>query len=144
MELSNKTEYALLAMLCLAAHYRDDEPQQIRQIAAEQNIPNRYLDQLLAELRRGGLIRSERGAKGGYRLAQAPNKITVFAVVHCMEGIDWQASEDKTHAKTEDSAILLKIWQESRQAAKAIWQRYTLQDLLEKMESRQRSIMYYI
>lgn len=143
MELSNKTEYALLAMLALATRYQEDEPLQIRQIAAEQNIPNRYLEQLLAELRRGGLIRSERGARGGYRLSYPPERITILAIVNCIEGADWQ-QEDKTVAGTGESAAILEIWQMARKAANTVLQTHTLQDLLDKRESNQRSIMYYI
>ncbi|HLO86656.1 MAG TPA: Rrf2 family transcriptional regulator, partial [Nostocaceae cyanobacterium] len=54
MELSCKSEYAILALLEMATHYESGEPMQIRQIAAQQNIPDRYLEQLLATLRRGG------------------------------------------------------------------------------------------
>ena len=56
MELSCKSEYAILALLELASHYQKGEPLQIRQIAAQQNIPDRYLEQLLATLRRGRLV----------------------------------------------------------------------------------------
>lgn len=143
MELSNKIEYALLAMLSLAIHYQDEDALQIRQIADEQNIPNRYLEQILAELRRSGLIRSERGARGGYRLAQDPQKITALAIVNCIEGADWQA-ENKSKAKTHESAAIFEIWGAARQAADSVLHGYTLQDLLEKKKFRQRSIMYYI
>jgi Rrf2 family protein len=145
VELSNKSEYALLAMLELAAHYKAGEPLQIRQIAAEQNIPNRYLEQLLAELRRGGLIRSERGAKGGYFLAQDPQNTTVLDVVNCMEGVDWQNTQHRSDAKSGESEAIWEMWQEAKQAAKTILQNYTLQDLLDKRNTRQQlNIMYYI
>ena len=81
VELSCKSEYALLALIELATHYSSGEPLQIRQIAAQQNIPDRYLEQLLATLRRYGLVRSQRGAKGGYLLAREPWKITLLEVV---------------------------------------------------------------
>jgi Rrf2 family protein len=145
MELSNKTEYALLAMLELTAHYSAGEPLQIRQIAALQNIPDRYLEQLLAELRRCSLIRSERGAKGGYLLARDPRKITVLDVVTCMEGTSAQATDKATGSEADSRAAILEFWQEAKQSANAVLQNYTLQDLLEKIESRkQLSTMYYI
>jgi Rrf2 family protein len=146
MELPNKIEYAMLAMLALADRYADGEPLQIRQIAAEQNIPNRYLDQLLAELRRGGLIRSERGAKGGYRLAQTPDKITVLAVVNCIQGVDWQDgdADDDTDAESSEISIIIEAWEAAMQAANTVLQKYTLKDLLDRRESHRHSIMYYI
>lgn len=145
MDFSNKSEYALLAMLELASHYREGNPLQIRYIAAQQHIPDRYLEQLLAELRRGGLIQSERGAKGGYRLARSPKAITVMHVVTCIEGIDTQATHSRSGAETSDRAAIFEVWNEVRQAAFATLQGYTLQDLLDKAVSRrQLNSMYYI
>jgi Rrf2 family protein len=145
MDFSNKSEYALLAMLEIASHYREGNPLQIRYISAQQNIPDRYLEQLLAELRRGGLLRSERGAKGGYRLARSPKEITVMDVMVCIEGIDIQATGSKTGAETSNRATISDVWNEVRQSAFAVLQSHTLQDLLDKVKSRrQLNMMYYI
>ncbi len=59
----------------LATHYDDPEPRQVRQISAQHNIPDRYLEQLLATLRRCGLVRSQRGSKGGYYLGKEPEQM---------------------------------------------------------------------
>ncbi|MBW4649556.1 MAG: Rrf2 family transcriptional regulator [Kastovskya adunca ATA6-11-RM4] len=145
MELSCKTEYALLALLELTGHYNDGEPLQIRQIAAQQNIPDRYLEQLLATLRRGGLVRSQRGAKGGYLLTREPWKITLLDVISCLEGSDAKASKSETDPKTVESAVVVEIWQEIHDRANDVLRGYTLQDLSEKRDSRrQLDIMYYI
>lgn len=145
MELSCKSEYALLALLELATHYQSGEPLQIRQIAAHQNIPDRYLEQLLATLRRGGIVRSQRGAKGGYILGREPWKITLLEVLVCLEGLDAGSSEDEVNPTTVESAVVREIWQEARQAANAILQKYTLQDLCDQRSARrQLDIMYYI
>lgn len=145
MELSCKSEYALLALLELTIHYNEGAALQIRQIAAQQNIPDRYLEQLLATLRRCGLVRSQRGAKGGYILAREPWKITLLEVVCCLEGLDSQSSESDLTPKTVESAVVREIWQEAYQAANSVLQKYTLQDLCEKRNARrQLDIMYYI
>ena len=145
MELSCKSEYAILALLELAIHYQSGEPLQIRNIAAQQNIPDRYLEQLLATLRRGGLVKSQRGSKGGYVLAREPWKISLFEVFTCLEGLDTQPSEEDVNPKTIDSAVVEEIWQEARLAANAVLQKYTLAELCEKRDSRrQLDIMYYI
>jgi Rrf2 family protein len=144
VELSCKSEYALLALLELAAYYSNGEPLQIRQIAAEQSIPDRYLEQLLATLRRAGLVRSQRGAKGGYLLAREPWKITLFDIVKCIEGSDSQP-HDHREPKSLEGAVIREVWQEAGQASDAILQKYTLQDIADKREARQRlDIMYYI
>ncbi|HIK27725.1 MAG: Rrf2 family transcriptional regulator [Oscillatoriaceae bacterium SKW80] len=145
MQLSSKSEYAILALLELAAEYKNGEPLQIRQIAAKQNIPDRYLEQLLANLRRGGLVRSLRGAKGGYVLGREPWKITLLEIVNCIEGLDAQKLDKGSAYKTLESAVVWDIWQELRQAANSVLQKYTLQDLCEKRDNkRQLDIMYYI
>ncbi|MCU0568550.1 MAG: Rrf2 family transcriptional regulator [Oculatellaceae cyanobacterium Prado106] len=145
MELSCKSEYALLALLALAVEYESREPLQIRQIAADQQIPDRYLEQLLATLRRSGLLRSQRGAKGGYLLAREPWKITVLDVVKCIEGSDAQLSQTDPAATSIENAVIREIWQEAGQAADAVLQNYTLQDLAEKRSAQQQTNpMYYI
>ncbi|MBE9040961.1 Rrf2 family transcriptional regulator [Oscillatoriales cyanobacterium LEGE 11467] len=145
MELSCKSEYAMLALLALANHYTQGEPRQIRQIATEQQIPDRYLEQLLATLRRGGLVRSERGAKGGYLLAREPWKVTLLEIVECIEGLKTRSSATKSSPKTIESAIVREIWQEVRQTTHSVLQKYTLQDLKEQRDAKQQlNIMYYI
>lgn len=145
MEISCKSEYAILALLEMATHYHSGEPMQIRQIAAQQNIPDRYLEQLLATLRRGGIIKSQRGSKGGYLLAREPKKITLFEILECLEGLDVQTGQADLNRKTVDSGVIAEIWQEACQAANSVFQKYSLQDLCEKRDSRrQLDIMYYI
>ncbi|TAF08335.1 MAG: Rrf2 family transcriptional regulator [Nostocales cyanobacterium] len=145
MEISCKSEYAILALLEMATYYESGEPMQIRQIAAHQNIPDRYLEQLLATLRRGGIVKSQRGSKGGYLLAREPWKISVFDILECLEGLDIKPGEDDTNRTSIDSAIVEEIWQEARQAANAVLHKYSLQDLCEQRDSRkQLDIMYYI
>lgn len=145
VELSCKSQYALLALLELAAHHHEGEPLQIRQIAAQQNIPDRYLEQLLATLRRGGLVRSQRGAKGGYLLAREPWKVTLLEVVNCIEGLDGQRADNDPAPKTIESAVVMDIWQEVQANANAVLHKYTLQDLCEQRDARrQLDIMYYI
>jgi Rrf2 family protein len=132
-------------MLELAAHYDSGEPLQIRQIAAEQNIPDRYLEQLLATLRRCGLVRSQRGAKGGYLLAREPWKITLLDVVSGIEGLDNQSTDSRKDTKSVEGMVIWEVWQEAGQAANSVLQKYTLKDLTEKRDARrQLDIMYYI
>jgi Rrf2 family protein len=145
VDLSCKNEYALSALIELAAYYSSGEPLQIRQISAQQKIPDRYLEQLLATLRRCGLVRSLRGAKGGYILAREPRKISVLEVMNCLEGSDAQPIAAEDGSKTLESTVIHEVWQECHQAANAIMQGYTLQDLCEKRDARkQLNIMYYI
>lgn len=144
MELSSKSEYALLALLELGRCFESGEPMQIRQIAAQQNIPDRYLEQLLATLRRAGLVRSQRGAKGGYLLARSPWQITLYDIISCIEGFD-TTTEQATSPQTSEGAVIAEAWQTVRQAAEAVLHKQTLQNLLDKCKAKQQvDIMYYI
>ncbi|WP_017652531.1 RrF2 family transcriptional regulator [Fortiea contorta] len=145
MELSNKSEYALLALLELASRYSSGESLQIRQMATLQDIPNRYLEQLLATLRRRGLIKSIRGAKGGYVLARDPQKITLLEAWSCIEGVEAVVTPKKQYPGTLENQVIHEIWQEARQAANSVLEHYTLHDLCERRsKKRHKELMYYI
>lgn len=145
MELSSKSEYALLALLEMSEAYRKEEPMQIRQIAAMHKIPDRYLEQLLATLRRQGLIRSQRGAKGGYLLAKAPWQVTLLEVLDCIEGVDTTTVHPASHSEDLERSVIRAAWQEACQAANTVLENYTLQDLCDRRRSKkQLDIMYYI
>ncbi len=84
---TSKVDYALRALLDLALQ-PPGRPAQSREVAARQAIPESYLNQLLVVLRRAGLVRSVRGAAGGYVLARDPRQVTVAEVVAAMQGED--------------------------------------------------------
>ncbi len=143
MELSCKSEYALLALMDLASHYSRGEPVQIRKIATDKNIPDRYLEQLLAILRRAGLVRAQRGAKGGYLLARAARQISLFEIVNCLEGFD--KTDPKPQNSLLEGIVIDELWQEVNQAAQAVLRCYTLQDLIDRTQAkRELDLMYYI
>ncbi|MDM9384056.1 Rrf2 family transcriptional regulator [Chlorogloeopsis sp. ULAP01] len=143
MQFSSKYEYTLLALLELATAYPKGEYLHIRQIAELQNIPSRYLEQILATLRKGGLIQSTRGSKGGYILTREPSEITLLDAFNCIEGGSGIA------AFTTNQSIGKKVVQsfclEAYQAVNSVLQQYTLQDLRERQENQsQTQLMYYI
>lgn len=85
MKLSTKGRYGLRAMIDLA-DYSEEMPQSIANIAARQSISDSYLEQLMAKLKKAGLIVSIRGAQGGYVLAKASNEISVGDILRALEG----------------------------------------------------------
>jgi Rrf2 family protein len=87
---TSKVDYALRALLDLAMQ-PPGRPAQSREIAARQDIPESYLNQLLVVLRRAGLVRSVRGAAGGYVLGADPRKMTARDVVEALHGQDFLA-----------------------------------------------------
>lgn len=85
MKLTTRGEYGVLAMYDLAMHYGAG-PVALKVIAARQGISEHYLEQLMRPLRKAGLVRSVRGAQGGYELARAPAEISVGDILREVEG----------------------------------------------------------
>src|ERR1700748_1436950 len=79
-------DYCLKALIMLAERFPAAQPQRVEEIAAAQAIPENYLRRLLIELKRGGLVASQKGPNGGYVLARHPAKVTVAEVVQIIEG----------------------------------------------------------
>ncbi|MBE9161215.1 MULTISPECIES: Rrf2 family transcriptional regulator [Microcoleaceae] len=145
LELSSRVEYALLALLELASQHPKDSPLTVNEITASQEIPERYLDQILAVLRRASIVQSLRGAKGGYLLAKEPWQITLLEVFSTLEGGDRGPFQKVSESATIEKTAVLEIWQEARQASWAVLGKYTLQDLCEQRDVRkQANPMYYI
>ncbi|MGB8475215.1 MAG: Rrf2 family transcriptional regulator [Candidatus Acidiferrum sp.] len=84
MRVTAKGEYATQAVLHLSLQY--PEVVTIHEIAQRHHIPLKYLEQILLELKRGGILESRRGVRGGYTLARAPEKISVGAVLRVVDG----------------------------------------------------------
>lgn len=85
MKLSTKGRYGLRALIDLA-RYSEVEPVSISSIAERQNLSDRYLEQLMSKLKKAGLVKSIRGAGGGYVLARDPGEISVGDVLRALEG----------------------------------------------------------
>lgn len=85
MRVSQRTEYGIRAMIALAERFADG-PVSIKELAEREDIPESFLEQIMAELRRAGLIESTRGAYGGYSLTNSPKEISVGQVIATLEG----------------------------------------------------------
>jgi Rrf2 family protein len=148
VRVSAKGEYALKALLDLAL--RDKEGlQPIQEIAARQGIPQRYLEQVLLQLKRTGLLESRRGSAGGYRLSRPPDQVTVGAVLSAVEGAvpDVEPARGRArHTASEEAGDLSDLWREIAAAVSAVVDRLTLEDLRRRVEERRSSgrPMYHI
>ncbi|MDG4770181.1 MULTISPECIES: RrF2 family transcriptional regulator [Micromonosporaceae] len=84
MQISARGDYAVRAALILAAAYPTLMSTQA--IAAEQDMPRKFLEAVLADLRRGGVVRAQRGAEGGYTLSQPPGDVTIGMILRAVDG----------------------------------------------------------
>lgn len=109
MRLSARVDYALRAMSELAAA---DAPRTVDQLSAAQHIPNKYLESILGELRRGGLLRSQRGPDGGYRLARTADAISIADVIRALDGelANVRGSRPENLEYTGAASALQQVW----------------------------------
>ena len=143
MAFSAKTGYGLVSLIELAAIHSRGCVLQVAEIAQRQAIPDRYLEQMLASLRRGQILRSIRGPKGGYQLARPPAEIRVDNVVSCLEG-DVPPRAGGVGA-TPEFEVLGRLEQRLEGARLGILSGTTLQDLLDQRDHlAQAQVMYFI
>lgn len=135
MKLSTRGRYGIHAMYDLAL-YGGKAPQPLKAIAERQRVPESYLEQLIGVLRKEGLVRSVRGAQGGYLLARRPEEITVGQVLRALEGelalVDCLLEEDVCDKACSCPTRL--VWQKVRDGLNAIVDGITLQDMLNDQE----------
>ena len=86
MKVSSKTQYAILAMIHLAMKYDAGRPVTAREIARVQEVPLKFLTQIMLVLQKAGLVQAIRGKEGGYKLGRIPSKITLGDIVRAIEG----------------------------------------------------------
>lgn len=130
MRISAKTDYAVRAAVELAAH-SDDHPLKSERISQAQDIPLRFLENILVQLRQGGIVVSRRGADGGYRLAEPADEITVADVIRAIDGpLAAVAGERPEKLGFEGTAEPLRdMWVAVRASLRDVLEHVTLADL---------------
>ena len=142
MNISAKTEYACMAILELASRYSEKPPVRIKDISERHGIPNRFLVQILLQLKGAGLVISIRGASGGYRLAYSPKEITLGQVMSIVNGHSSELHQNSENS-TPLSAVLLSTWTMMLEKHQSRLHKITFADLLEQAAG-QSEAMYYI
>jgi Rrf2 family protein len=137
MKLSVRGEYALRALLVLGQHFGQDVVR-IQTISEQQNIPKKFLEQILNDLKTLGAVESKRGAAGGYRLARPPENITLASVVRFMNGALAPVScvSDRFYERCtcpdEATCPIREVMKEAREAVVKIMEHVTVADLCER------------
>ena len=137
MKLSTKGRYGVKAMLDLAVHY-GTEPISIKSISERQGISEYYLEQLFAPLRRAGLIKSVRGAQGGYILNRKPIEITVLEIMDVLEGpVEISECLDNDECNKFESCATRVLWKKIQMSINSVMENVTLQEMLNDYISKQ-------
>lgn len=132
MKLSTKGRYGLKAMFELSLTQRGG-PVPLRQIAQRQNISEQYLEQIFSSLKKSGLIKSVRGAQGGYLLGKEPKDITVGDILRVLEGpISISDCVMDEHACENSGICVAKVvWERIKQGIEDVINSITLQDMVD-------------
>jgi Rrf2 family protein len=131
ISVTSKSRYAVVAMAELARS--GERPVPIAQIAERREMPVQFLEQLFSTLRRDGLLVSQRGVKGGYRLARPPEDITVLEVVQALDG---KVGEEGKEAGG--------IWADGVDALRAVFGATTIEDIARREAEEAGTGMYHI
>lgn len=141
MKLSTKGRYGVKAMVDLAIHY-GNSPVSIKTISERQSISEYYLEQLFSPLRKAELIKSIRGARGGYVLNREPKDITVADVMNVLEGpVEIAECIESTECNNIDFCATRLLWEKIKNSIDEVMENITLQDIVDdyinmKEESR--------
>ena len=139
MKLSVRGEYALRALLVLGLNY-DRDVVRIQTISDQQNIPKRFLEQILTDLKSLGVVESRRGVTGGYRLARPPEFVTLAAVIRHIEGPLAPVScvserfYEKCSCPDENKCAIRSVMKEVREAIVKILENVTVAQMCERVK----------
>lgn len=134
MKLSTKGRYGVKAMVELAIHY-GAEPISIKTISVSQGISEYYLEQLFSPLRKANLIKSIRGAQGGYVLNKEPKDITIADIINVLEGpIEISGCVEGEVCDNEDGCATKLLWERIKNSIDEVMDSTTLQDIVDDNE----------
>lgn len=133
MKVSTKGDYGIRALIELTHHYGEARPMQSGEIAARQNIPESYLEQLLTTLRRAGFIRSVRGPQGGHALVRDPVELKVSEVIEALEGsiMPIDCLDEGSPCSKGGGCAQREMWQDVREAILKVLDNTTIGELAE-------------
>ena len=146
MKISTKGRYAVRVMLDLALN-NTGECIKVKDIAARQDISEKYLEQIIALLSRAGYVNSVRGAQGGYRLSKTPENYTVGMILRVTEGSLAPVAcmdEGSEFCERCDTCETLEVWRELAKAINDVVDGVTIADLVNRHKKRLEALDYSI
>jgi Rrf2 family iron-sulfur cluster assembly transcriptional regulator len=132
LRVTTRARYAIRALYDLAFHRRG-QAAQAKEIAAREQIPLRFLTQILQDLRKAGLVEARRGPGGGYALARPPDQITLADVLRAVQGALPEMFGFDAHAEGDD--VPAAVWGDVRARLTEVLEGATLQDFVTRAEA---------
>jgi Rrf2 family protein len=143
MRISAKAEYACVAMLELAASHGETQPVRIKAIADAHGIPQRFLVQILLQLKTAGLVASVRGAAGGYQLTRAPDQISLADIINAIDDLTPRSELGKA-SRTPAVEALLAVWRQIFRQEQELLEELNLAELLRRARTQSDVASYQI
>jgi len=147
LKLSTRGKYGFRAMLELAINYGNG-PIPLKNVSEQLDISQKYLEQLVAALKSAGLVKSVRGAHGGYALAKHPSEIKLSELIRTLEGsiAPSECVNDSEVCPRSKSCVTRSVWAKMKEAMNGVLESTTLQDLVEQQRTlgQNNEMMYYI
>ena len=130
MRVSAKADYALRALIEIAAR-ADGSPVSAEQLGRAQDIPHGFLQAILADLRRAGIVLSQRGQAGGWRFARAADSVSVADVIRAVDGplVSVYGLRPEAVAYGDSAKVLQHVWIAARRALREVFEQVTIQQL---------------
>lgn len=140
MKLSTKGLYGTRAMIEIALYYREG-PVLLKDIAKRQHLSEKYLGHIIAALKVAGLVKSIRGAHGGYILAKPPVRIKLAQIIKALEGSTSPAEcvDDPEFCPRAEICVTRDVWSEIKRTTDKVLESVSLQDLVEEQKRKSRS-----
>ena len=131
MRVTAKVDYAVRAAIVLAEAYEEGKPTKGERIATAQGIPSKYLENILSELRQSAIVRSQRGADGGYWLQRSPAEVSIADIIRAVEGplANVRGEPPEMLVYPEGTGSLQDAWIATRAALRNVLEHVTLADL---------------
>ena len=146
MRITYRGDYALKTILDLAVHY-GDSPVTMPDLAKRADMPIKFLEQILLDLKRGGFVQSRRGKVGGYLLARPPSQIRLGEVIRFIDGpLEPIACAGKKYTGCNDiyKCALRKVWQEVAEVTGNIVDNLTFEELARRASKSDTKLVYQI
>jgi Rrf2 family protein len=149
MKISTKGRYGVKAIMDMAIH-KEEGVIPLKQISERQNISDNYLEQLLAKLRKNNIVKSVRGAYGGYYLAKDIENITIGEILRALEGsiapVECVSDNHLKYCENKNNCVTKSVWEKIKNSIDGVIDSITVKDLIDEYNKSNSNdnYMYYI
>ena len=145
MKISTRTRYGLRLLVCIAGK-EPDTLVQVKEVAERENIPVKYLEQIIRPLKKAGLLKVVRGAKGGYSMGRDPKDITAKEIFDILENESSliKCLEDENICERKEACSTYDFWNDFGRVINDYLENTTIADIVKAEQEKKKKLMFYI